>query len=72
MDRFVEVLHISSLNEIDIRSGRERLVREVRENDTVVILGETGSGKTTRMFRIPPSTAASKLMSDPRGTPIPS
>lgn len=28
--------------------GRESLVHAVAENDTVVILGETGSGKTTR------------------------
>lgn len=28
--------------------GRETLVKEVGENDTIVVLGETGSGKTTR------------------------
>jgi HrpA-like RNA helicase len=29
--------------------GREAIISEVQANDTVVILGETGSGKTTRM-----------------------
>ena len=28
--------------------GREALIREFRNNDTVVLVGETGSGKTTR------------------------
>lgn len=28
----------------------KRLVDEVRHNDTLIIVGETGSGKTTRMF----------------------
>jgi flagellar biosynthesis GTPase FlhF len=28
--------------------GKEALVREIRENDVTVLLGETGSGKTTR------------------------
>ena len=29
-------------------SGREALIREFKKNDTVVLVGETGSGKTTR------------------------
>ena len=28
--------------------GKEALLREIKENDTVVLMGETGSGKTTR------------------------
>lgn len=28
----------------------KRLVEEVRKNDILIIVGETGSGKTTRMF----------------------
>lgn len=27
-----------------------RLVQEVRNNDTLIIVGETGSGKTTRKY----------------------
>ncbi|KAF8340518.1 uncharacterized protein EI90DRAFT_2906453 [Cantharellus anzutake] len=34
---------------LPIWSGRESLVRAVINNDTVVILGETGSGKTTQV-----------------------
>ena len=37
-----------SRRELPIWSGREAIVRAVQENDTVVLLGETGSGKTTR------------------------
>jgi HrpA-like RNA helicase len=29
-------------------TGQQSIVKAVEENDTVVILGETGSGKTTR------------------------
>lgn len=29
-------------------AGREALIREIQENDTTILLGETGSGKTTR------------------------
>lgn len=28
----------------------KRLLEEVRKNDTLIIVGETGSGKTTRKF----------------------
>ena len=30
-------------------SVEKRLIEEVRKNDTLIIVGETGSGKTTRM-----------------------
>lgn len=30
--------------------GREALIQEIRENDVTVLLGETGSGKTTRVW----------------------
>ena len=33
--------------------GRQAIVEAIEENATVVILGETGSGKTTRTFRNP-------------------
>lgn len=33
-----------------IGSVEKRLVDEVRKNDTLIIVGETGSGKTTRKF----------------------
>lgn len=32
--------------------AERRLVEEVRSNDTLIIVGETGSGKTTRMFSL--------------------
>ena len=28
----------------------KRIVEEVKKNDTLIIVGETGSGKTTRMY----------------------
>lgn len=33
---------------LPIWSGRKALVKSVQENDTLIVLGETGSGKTTR------------------------
>jgi HrpA-like RNA helicase len=30
--------------------ARDTLVREILENDCTIIVGETGSGKTTRKF----------------------
>ncbi|KZV86988.1 P-loop containing nucleoside triphosphate hydrolase protein [Exidia glandulosa HHB12029] len=35
--------------QLPIWSGKDALVREIQANDTVVILGETGSGKTTQV-----------------------
>ncbi|KAH7098988.1 P-loop containing nucleoside triphosphate hydrolase protein [Auriculariales sp. MPI-PUGE-AT-0066] len=35
--------------QLPIWSGRDALINEIRGNDTVVILGETGSGKTTQV-----------------------
>lgn len=35
---------------IDRATGRESLIEEFRKNDVTVLLGETGSGKTTRKF----------------------
>ena len=37
-----------------IGSVEKRLVDEVRKNDTLIIVGETGSGKTTRKFASDP------------------
>lgn len=37
-----------SRKSLPIWSGKEAIVDAVRNNDTVVVLGETGSGKTTR------------------------
>lgn len=39
--------------------GKESLKKAVQENDTIVILGETGSGKTTRESCIPAISLAS-------------
>lgn len=33
---------------IDFITGRDALIEEIRNNDVTVLLGETGSGKTTR------------------------
>ena len=33
-----------------IKIDNNRNIKEIRENDVVVVLGETGSGKTTRTF----------------------
>ena len=33
--------------------GRESLIRRIASNDVTIILGETGSGKTTRMSQCP-------------------
>lgn len=33
-------------------AGKDAIVREIEGNDVVVLLGETGSGKTTRMSAI--------------------
>lgn len=33
-----------------VLAGREALIREIRENDVTILLGETGSGKTTRTY----------------------
>ncbi|KAG1892043.1 P-loop containing nucleoside triphosphate hydrolase protein [Suillus subluteus] len=40
-------------------AGREALIREIRENDTTILLGETGSGKTTRASASHHTTAIS-------------
>ncbi|KAK9266323.1 hypothetical protein L1049_027067 [Liquidambar formosana] len=36
---------------LPIASAEKRLVEEVRKNDTLVIVGETGSGKTTQLLQ---------------------
>ena len=33
--------------------GREALIEEIRKNEVTVLIGETGSGKTTRASFIP-------------------
>uniref|UniRef100_I1Q087 RNA helicase n=2 Tax=Oryza glaberrima TaxID=4538 RepID=I1Q087_ORYGL len=35
---------------LPIASVEKRLIEEVRKNDTLIVVGETGSGKTTRKF----------------------
>ncbi|KAH7887416.1 P-loop containing nucleoside triphosphate hydrolase protein [Phlebopus sp. FC_14] len=35
--------------QLPIARGRDALVREIRENDVTILLGETGSGKTTQV-----------------------
>lgn len=39
--------------ELPIAQGREALIEEIRGNDVTVLLGETGSGKTTRKSPVP-------------------
>jgi HrpA-like RNA helicase len=36
--------------DLTVSLGRETLIREVREHDVTILLGETGSGKTTRTY----------------------
>jgi HrpA-like RNA helicase len=36
---------------LSLRLGRESLIRSIALNNVTIVLGETGSGKTTRMFR---------------------
>jgi HrpA-like RNA helicase len=33
-------------------AGKDAILKGIRENDTVIVLAETGSGKTTREFRL--------------------
>jgi HrpA-like RNA helicase len=33
-------------------AGKETLVRELKENDVIILVGETGSGKTTRGYLV--------------------
>ncbi|GAA5907222.1 uncharacterized protein JCM6883_006182 [Sporobolomyces salmoneus] len=35
--------------ELPVWEGKEEILKQVQENDTVVVLGETGSGKTTQI-----------------------
>jgi ATP-dependent RNA helicase DHX33 len=39
--------------DLPIAQGREALIEEIRANDVTVLLGETGSGKTTRKSHAP-------------------
>jgi type IV secretory pathway ATPase VirB11/archaellum biosynthesis ATPase len=36
------------------KKGRDAILRKIEENDTVVVLGETGSGKSTRTSPVSP------------------
>lgn len=36
-------------NQLPIHLVRSELVRELRDNDTLIVMGETGSGKTTQL-----------------------
>lgn len=40
---------------LPIWEGKDKIVQAVKDHDTIVILGETGSGKTTREL-VPPSS----------------
>ena len=40
-------IHVLVLT-IETFLGRDALIQEIRNNDVTVLLGETGSGKTTR------------------------
>lgn len=43
--------YISTMGLIFLPPGRESLIRSIASNNVTIVLGETGSGKTTRMFR---------------------
>jgi HrpA-like RNA helicase len=44
--------------QLPIWAGREAIVKAVREHDTVILMAETGSGKTTREYTAHSRTAA--------------
>jgi len=53
-DRFEEIKRLK--NELSIErkklpvySARERIIKEIKENETIILVGETGSGKTTQI-----------------------
>lgn len=46
-------LIITYIFSVFIPSVEKQLVEEVRKNDTLIIVGETGSGKTTRKLLYP-------------------
>lgn len=47
--------------DLPIAQGREALIEEIRRNDVTVLLGETGSGKTTRKSSVLPFCVSSFL-----------
>ncbi len=49
----VDPLILQARMRLPIWAGRQAIVQAVREHDTIVLLGETGSGKTTREFSHP-------------------
>ncbi|KDN47150.1 P-loop containing nucleoside triphosphate hydrolase protein [Tilletiaria anomala UBC 951] len=49
LERNVDTRILESRKELPIWAGRDAIVKAVRENDTVILLGETGSGKTTQI-----------------------
>jgi hypothetical protein len=40
-------------NHFELNLGKEKLVKHVMDHDVTVLIGETGSGKTTRMWSTP-------------------
>jgi type IV secretory pathway ATPase VirB11/archaellum biosynthesis ATPase len=42
---------MSIMEPISFPPGRESLIRSIASNNVTIVLGETGSGKTTRMLR---------------------
>ena len=39
----------NAANMLPIWAGKDKILERIRENDTVVLIGETGSGKTTQL-----------------------
>lgn len=39
-----------AINDLPIHSAKLEIIKAVRENQAVIIMSETGSGKTTRKF----------------------
>lgn len=40
---------VSAAQALPVWEGREKIVQRIQENDTVILVGETGSGKTTQV-----------------------
>ena len=51
-------------------TGRDALIEKLRKNDVTVLLGETGSGKTTRALTKPKLLSFSQSDPQRRGTTI--
>lgn len=44
-----EAAGINAVRSLPVWEGKDTILARIRENDTVIIVGETGSGKTTQI-----------------------